>query len=126
MSPYAPRPVTWTLAGVLLFATTACGATSGSAAAPATPAPKASVASPVVTGGVALGCDPRGNGATGDGHTLDTVAIQKTLTACAGQVVQLSAGTYVSGPLFIPTGTTFSILPGATLRATEDSNAFHG
>jgi polygalacturonase len=65
----------------------------------------------------------RDHGATGDGKSLDTAAIQKALNACGdagGGTVLLPAGTYLSRPLEIRTKTTLRIESGATLRATDD------
>jgi polygalacturonase len=65
----------------------------------------------------------RDHGATGDGKSLDTAAIQKALDACGdagGGTVLLPAGTYLSRPLVIRTKTKLLIESGATLRATDD------
>ena len=67
--------------------------------------------------------DVREAGATGDGTTLDTEAIQKSLDACGktgGGTVLLPAGTYLSKPLVIHTKTTLRLEKGATLKATDD------
>lgn len=67
--------------------------------------------------------DVREAGATGDGTTLDTEAIQKSLDACGktgGGTVLLPAGTYLSKPLVIRTKTTLRLEKGATLKATDD------
>jgi polygalacturonase len=70
--------------------------------------------------------DVRDYGATGDGKTLDTAAIQKALNECGknGGTVHLPAGTYLSGPLMLGTKTTLQLDEGATLRATGDQRAF--
>ena len=60
-------------------------------------------------------------GATGDGSTLDTKAIQKALDACGqagGGIVQFPAGTYLSQPLTLHAKTTVLLDAGATLLAT--------
>jgi hypothetical protein len=47
-------------------------------------------------------CDVRAMGATADGHTKDTAAIQSAIDRCAsggGGVVRFAAGIYVSAPL---------------------------
>jgi polygalacturonase len=65
----------------------------------------------------------RDAGATGDGKTLDTDAIQKSLDDCGkagGGTVLLPAGTYLSKPLVIRTKTTLRLEQGATLKATDD------
>jgi polygalacturonase len=62
-------------------------------------------------------------GATGDGTTLDTEAIQKSLDDCGkagGGTVLLPAGTYLSKPLVIRSKTTLRLEQGATLKATDD------
>jgi len=61
--------------------------------------------------------DPRNFGATGDGVTLDTAAIQKAIDACAGTggSVVLSPGNYVSKPLTLRGHMTFFLEKGATL-----------
>jgi polygalacturonase len=48
--------------------------------------------------------DPRRYGATGDGKTKDTAAIQRAVdlcTAAGGGVVYLSPGTYLSGTVIL-------------------------
>ena len=65
----------------------------------------------------------RDHGATGDGKSLDTAAIQKALDACGdagGGTVLLPPGTYLSRPLVIRTKTKLLVESGATLRATDD------
>src|SRR5947208_4048013 len=65
----------------------------------------------------------RDYGATGDGKSLDSAAIQKTLDACGdagGGTVLLPSGTYLSRPLVLRTKTTLLVEKGATLRATDD------
>ncbi len=68
-------------------------------------------------------CDARSMGATGDGHTKDTAALQRAIDQCAkneGGVVHLTAGTYVSGPLALRSHVTLSIDHGATLLGSPD------
>jgi polygalacturonase len=65
----------------------------------------------------------RDHGATGDGKSLDTAAIQKSLDACGdsgGGTVLFPPGTYLSQPLTLRTKTTLLVEKGATLRATDD------
>jgi polygalacturonase len=69
----------------------------------------------------------RDAGAVGDGKTLDTAAIQKSLNDCGkagGGVVLLPAGTYLSEPIKIRTKTTLRLERGATLLATSERSAF--
>lgn len=71
--------------------------------------------------------DVRHFGATGDGKTLDTKAIQEALDACGasgGGAVLFPAGTYLSRPLTIRSGTTIQLQKGATLLATTNQSAF--
>lgn len=65
-------------------------------------------------------------GATGDGKTFDTVAIQKALDACesSGGVVQFPAGTYLSQPLRLHAKTTVQLDAGATLQASTNQMDF--
>ena len=70
--------------------------------------------------------DVREYGASGDGKTLDTAAIQKALDDCGkkGGTVRLPAGIYLSGPITLRTKTTLQLDEGATLQATGDQAAF--
>ncbi len=67
-------------------------------------------------------------GASGDGKNLDTAAIQKALDACAkagGGTVLLSAGVYLSKPVFfMGSHTTLQLEEGATLQATDEPADF--
>ncbi len=65
-------------------------------------------------------------GATGDGKTFDTAAIQKALDACkeAGGTVEFPAGNYLSQPLKIYSKTTFQLDAGATLWASTNQMDF--
>jgi polygalacturonase len=66
-------------------------------------------------------------GATGDGRTLDTRAIQKALNDCGkagGGTVLFPAGTYLSQPLKIRTRTTVRLEAGATLLACTNQSDF--
>jgi hypothetical protein len=66
--------------------------------------------------------DVRKYGATGDGTTKDTAAIQKAITAATGTggSVLLTKGTYLSGTLTLGSKMTFFIDPSATLRGTTN------
>ncbi|MFM2081444.1 MAG: hypothetical protein RL380_135 [Verrucomicrobiota bacterium] len=65
----------------------------------------------------------RDSGATGDGVTLDTAAIQKAVDDCghaSGGVVRFTKGTYLSQPIFLRNGVTLQLDDGATLQATDN------
>jgi polygalacturonase len=69
----------------------------------------------------------RDYGAQGDGQTLDTSAIQKTIEACAqrgGGTVYIPSGRYVSSSLFMRHNTTLYLEAGATLLGSEDQNDY--
>jgi len=65
-------------------------------------------------------------GARGDGQTLDTIALQKAVDACAasgGGTVHFPPGRYLSGTLFLKSRITIHLESGATLlgsRRLED------
>jgi polygalacturonase len=65
-------------------------------------------------------------GATGDGKTVDTAAIQKALDACktSGGTVEFPAGNYLSQPLTIRTKTIFQLDAGVTLQASTNQMDF--
>jgi polygalacturonase len=65
----------------------------------------------------------RDYGAMGDGATLDTNAIQKTIDACAqdgGGLVLFPPGTYLSGTLHLKSRVHLRLEAGATLIGTTD------
>lgn len=66
-------------------------------------------------------------GAKPDGKTIDTEAIQKALDAAgkAGHaIVTFAPGTYLTGALFVKSGTNLHIGKGVTLRAVQDLAAY--
>ena len=71
-----------------------------------------------------LNCDPRDDGAAGDGNSIDTAALQAALDGCAGGQVLVSAGTYLTGPLFLSSGTTLELAAGAMLLGVDDPAAY--
>ncbi len=71
--------------------------------------------------------DVRVFGASGDGKTLDTAAIQAALDACdkaGGGIVRFTAGTYLSKPIWLYSKTTLQLEAGAMLKATDERNDF--
>jgi hypothetical protein len=55
-------------------------------------------------------------GAVGDGSVLDTKAIQRALDAAeGGGVVTVPPGRYVTGTIFLRSGTVLDLMPGATI-----------
>jgi polygalacturonase len=67
--------------------------------------------------------DVRTYGATGNGHTLDTAAVQQALDECGragGGIVRVRAGTYLCQPLVLHSKLTLSLDRGATIKATDD------
>ena len=66
-------------------------------------------------------------GAKGDGKTVDTAAIQKTIDTAAqagnGTIV-LSPGVYLSGSLFLKSGTHLRLDEGVEIRGVQDLAAY--
>ena len=73
--------------------------------------------------------DIRCFGAVGDGVTLDTAAIQRTVEACheaGGGTVLVPPGTYLTGTVYLKSQVTLHLSAGATLQGSarrEDYNA---
>ena len=66
-------------------------------------------------------------GAVGDGKTLNTKAIQKTIDSAAasgGGRVTFNPGVYVTGALFVKTNVDFNIPEGVTIQAKQDDASF--
>lgn len=63
--------------------------------------------------------DIRQGGAKGNGSTLDTSRIQATMTAMAGRIVNVSAGTYlVDAAIALESNTTVNMAPGAVFQCS--------
>lgn len=63
------------------------------------------------------------NGATGDGTTKDTLALQQTIERCSflgGGEVVVPAGDYLAGALSLLSGVTLRLEAGATLHGSPD------
>lgn len=68
--------------------------------------------------------DVKNYGATGDGVTLDTAAINKAIAAAAaagGGIVRFPAGTYASYSIHLKSHVALDLGPGSTLLAAEPS-----
>jgi len=66
-------------------------------------------------------------GATGDGTTKDTVAIQQTIERCSvfgGGEVVVPAGDYLSGALALRSGVVLRVEEGATLNGSPDMSDY--
>jgi polygalacturonase len=71
--------------------------------------------------------DVRAFGATGDGKTPDTPAINKAIAAAhsaGGGTVTFPAGTYVSGSIHLASHITLYLDPGAAIEASADPAAY--
>ena len=63
--------------------------------------------------------------AKGDGHTKNTVAIQKAIDACpAGGTVNIPAGVFVSGALVLKSNLSFHISSGGILKGSIDPDDY--
>jgi polygalacturonase len=71
--------------------------------------------------------DVRNFGATGDGKTLDTAAINKAVTACGeagGGQVRVPPGRYLSATIHLKSHVTLYLEPGARLVGAPDPNLY--
>ncbi|HZR29064.1 MAG TPA: glycoside hydrolase family 28 protein [Terriglobales bacterium] len=71
--------------------------------------------------------DVKKYGATGDGKTLDTPAINKAIdaaSAAGGGTVYFSAGTYLSGSIHLKSNITLYLEQGSVIQATPDPEAY--
>lgn len=71
--------------------------------------------------------DVRNVGAVGDGTTMNTGAIQRAIDlvhGSGGGIVQLPAGTWLSGTLLLRSHVAIDLAPGAVLLASPDDDDF--
>src|ERR1019366_10276066 len=84
----------------------------------------APVAAPAIAPAAAkVKLNVRDNGATGDGKTKDTLAIQQTIERCSafgGGEVVVPAGDYLTGAVVLRSGVTLRVEEGATLNGSPD------
>jgi polygalacturonase len=84
--------------------------------------PALSQAGPFRAASISNVYDVRRFGATGDGKTLDTSAINKAIEAAAaagGGTVSIPAGTYLCYSIRLKSGIALALEPGATILAAE-------
>ena len=70
----------------------------------------------------------RSFGATGDGKTMDTAAIQRAIDACTqsgGGIVYVAPGTYLTGTLVLKSNVNFHLESGATILGSKDLADYH-
>jgi polygalacturonase len=78
---------------------------------------------PRASPGASRVCDAHEYGAVGDGHALDTAAIQRAVDDCArrgGGIALLSSGRFLSGTVLLKDHVTLRIARGATLVGSPD------
>ncbi len=91
--------------------------------APVKPARVAGHAVPAPNAKPAVVLNVRDYGATGDGTTKDTLAIQQTIERCSvlgGGEVVVPAGNYLTGALALRSGVLLRVEEGATLNGSPD------
>ncbi len=105
---------------LLLLLSSAC--MSHAQTTPASPTPTPATATPAASAPVPATYDVRAYGATGDGKTLDTAAINKAIDAAAaagGGTVHFPAGTYLSYSIHLQSNITLFLDQGSTILAAD-------
>jgi len=85
--------------------------------------PAAAAAPPLAAANNGVKLNVRDFGATGDGKTKDTLAIQQTIERCSafgGGEVVVPAGNFLTGALTLRSGVTLRVEEGATLNGSPD------
>lgn len=77
------------------------------------------------TAHAATTCNVLTYGATGNGSTKDTTAIQKAINGCAGGgTVQFPAGRYLTAPLFLTSSVILDVESGATILGSTTTSDY--
>lgn len=66
-------------------------------------------------------------GAVGDGHTLNTVALQTAIDRCAtngGGEIVVPSGTFITGSIFLKQGVNLAVEKGAVLKGSQNTNDY--
>jgi polygalacturonase len=73
----------------------------------------------------ASSCNVKSYGATGNGSTKDTTAIQNAINACAGGgTVVFPSGNYLTAPLFLTSSVTLDVQSGATILGSVTTSDY--
>lgn len=84
------------------------------------------IANAITIPNAALTCNVKTYGATGNGTTKDTIAIQKAIDACGGGgTVIFPSGKYLTGPLLLlKNNITLNVTKGATILGSETASDY--